>query len=374
MEPTTPSAKVYYSIPNNPTNELEFCFQKAEEGDWSAVHAEIAKDPSLLNSTFEIGPNAGKTILWIAANRFAKKDDEAFEFIHTLFNEKVAFNLEACPVAEEGKNVFWLLCFGVGAFDEDKIPESMSFLPNAISPKKVFIQQLGRQHRQHCNINIAPKEGLYKGVSACLLLSRYIGLPFIFNYFRPSSISYSKIESQNPFGNDKTFSTFLLLASCLKGQPFYADLMLKMLQETAECCDEVGSQILYDALMTTAYKEQKKLIFCLILCGAKLPDLAPSLIYQGNVNDVNIIVRFNNINLDIQNRFYETKALLQDLKTVFQNAYHFYLNSSKIFPMNNIPQELREATACNMITKSFPELKEVPLYIMIRWLRTFHQR
>ncbi|MBS0655135.1 MAG: hypothetical protein JSR46_05115 [Verrucomicrobia bacterium] len=91
---------------------LEMVFHKAALGQWDSVLDEVKERPELVNATFERGPHAGKTLLWLAAYDMnnATHDCGAIEFIHKLIELNVYLYLDAAPLKDRDRTVLLLLC------------------------------------------------------------------------------------------------------------------------------------------------------------------------------------------------------------------------------------------------------------------------
>lgn len=158
---------VYKVNEENPLKEL---FKLAEAGDWDEVYNIVAVNPQLLNATLDEGPDAGKTVLLIAASKVDKYsqegEDQAFSFIKKLIELDFDFNLDAALLS--GESVMWFMtknmfCF-VDGIDVDKDQNR-----DILNEGPVIIIQLLKKYPD-LNINSAPSTGSHKGITLFLLL------------------------------------------------------------------------------------------------------------------------------------------------------------------------------------------------------------
>lgn len=197
---------------------LKSLFKLAEEGKWDEVNKVISEDCNLVNGTLDKeDEDAGKTLLWIATlqlveNYGSEKGYKAYAFIKNLCIQGFPLNISASPLYGPlcGADVIWLLAkhklsqhletmkmlaewkSGEESEPEEGVrPEEENWSERSEGPEgmgkswKLIDMLLGldnhwREIKRHnfplrnissCNLNSAPKEGDYQGVTSfCLLL------------------------------------------------------------------------------------------------------------------------------------------------------------------------------------------------------------
>lgn len=137
-------------------NNLDDLFKLAEKGNWKKAFSEVEKNPHLLNAK----DKDGITILLLAAVHLSveNQDQDAFYFIDKAFtlskNSYIHLDVNASC---KGISVFWMLVAHIGNealkgdwYKSDLIDYCLSYF--------------------NCNVNAAPEEGPYTGVTAYSIL------------------------------------------------------------------------------------------------------------------------------------------------------------------------------------------------------------
>lgn len=94
-------------------------------GNWDDVFDEVFQAPGLINATFSEGPNAGKTLAWIAVfqlfDQDKLKEERALSFIQKLTKNKIPVNLDASPIEgpDRKKTVIWLFSLYAAIYWKD---------------------------------------------------------------------------------------------------------------------------------------------------------------------------------------------------------------------------------------------------------------
>lgn len=348
ITPVTPIISLETKI----NNKLENLFKLTQVDEWDQIYFHIEKEPYLLNEMIKEGPDAGKTILYVAC--LDPKNNDTF--LQKVFDLGIPFDMNATPKegVDRGKTVFWNLAFAL-------------FKNGPWYNFKLLLEKCIVNF--DCDINAAPKDSPFKGVTAFYLL---LGFPtctdLILSRF-PSftNSAYLPHFDQSVPGHLISWIHHIEYASthfeqCIKNLNLNYNLinaystdeirnhcyqsMFNIIEEiqtsdlhAISCyCDteiddnESGPRLPLDVILSLPPSPHRNtLLFCLILAGAKSVTSEQKLKdeYEG-----------------IQKRLYE----------VYRSAIEaIHLKSS----LRSLPQELVKGIVYDMILNAIPEFKDI---------------
>jgi hypothetical protein len=387
----------YFSIGfKNDNNKLENLFKLAEAGEWEKLFEEISLDPTLVNATVSDGPNAGKTILWIATLQFTEnfgddKGNQAYDFINKLMKEKIPLNANATPLTGPlcGANIVWLLAklittqmdlADILRFDD---PAYWAIAIGVIAENAIELINSYIKYPD-LNINAAPTEGDFQGVTAFSLLLGYKGNLLILALKHDFVILDS---ASPPFQIGLKDRCNVIYALCKRIECNHK-LILDLLKHYKHGIKSSDDQIFYTSLQSNCYLQMMNIIknnpYCNINSSPwQFDDFTPFQTRPKNALEIIISLPSSpdRDRLLLGLIFIEAKLtdtaqadwkeeydlILQKLNTVSQKAFLVcgYDALQTLY-------ELRLEIALNLILSEFPDLQNFsPRFLLEKFARGF---
>lgn len=361
-------SQLYLTTPIKPENIL---FQLAKEGKWDEVLERIHNAPHLVNATVSEGPDAGKTILWLAAFQCFQETDafqinKALKFISKLNEINTSLNIDAAPQSGPWADVtvLWLLAHSFVLMREGRLSLIQQVQNYSIAPE--LLNNLIMKYPS-CNINATPREGSYKGVTTfCCLMAGLLEKDALFKIFQHTETISDSPPCSSPCDTQNTiyWSVLYVLITeiCsnnskiqeydLEFKNYCCNHVFKIIETHPNCnihfslnhakkkfaLNEIPQNAIETVLslpLESPYR--RKLLIYLIFAGAKLTKTSHQPWKE------------------------EYAAIQQKLKTVFEAARIARFSNLASFHNLVLPDDVSSIFALNIIWTAFPELQNFPV-------------